>query len=90
MQPSAHEGIAHSYRIYHIGDIDDRSLKQSALSPEECCQCVMAGAYYVSHSHHPVFQTGILGMKLIKPLAILIHLHLEVRVSGGEWWLWML
>ena len=90
MQPSAHEGIAHSYRVNHIGDIDDRSLKQLTLSPEECCQSVMVGAYDVSHSHHPMFQTGILGMKLIKPLAILIHLHLEVRVGGGERWLCML
>ena len=89
MKQSAHEGIAHTRRIYHTVDIIDRCLQQLIVSAvvageEQGREQVMTGSYHVAHTHQPFLATWEFAMQVVKPFAVFIHLHLETRVHSRE------
>ena len=78
MQETAHEGIADTHGIYHIGDVVDGSLQQCAVRPQQGSQRMVVRSHHVAHTHQPVTQSGILGMQVVEPFPVFVHLHLEV------------
>ena len=84
MQPCSHKGIAYTYGVNHVRNIDDRCLQQFSFRPEKTSECVMLGTHHVAHAHHPVLQTGEAGMQLVKPRTVFVQLHLEVGVCSCE------